>query len=98
MTDGTRASNGESTIHHDESGRWHGYVSMGQKEGGQRDRRHVSGASRAAVVRKVRALEAKRDAGFQKGSNLSGPNSSALIGVTSSQILEIGFENINCPF
>ena len=60
---GKRAS-GESTIYRDEDGRWHGFVSMGKKENGQRDRRHVSAAKRADVVSKVRALEAKRDAGM----------------------------------
>ena len=58
-----RAS-GESSIYKDDDGRWHGFVSMGKKENGRRDRRHVSGAKRADVVTKVRALEAKRDAGM----------------------------------
>src|SRR3954469_9663974 len=58
---GKRAS-GESSIYRDEDGRWHGFVSMGKKENGRRDRRHVSGAKRADVVAEVRALEAKRDA------------------------------------
>jgi integrase len=58
-----RAASGESSIYKDESGRWHGYVSMGLKENGRRDRRHVSGGRRVDVVAKVRALEAKRDAG-----------------------------------
>lgn len=58
-----RASSGESSLHEDAAGRWHGYVSMGLRTGGQRDRRHVSGARRGDVVRRVRALEAQRDAG-----------------------------------
>jgi integrase len=58
-----RAS-GESSIFRDGEGRWHGFVSMGKKENGRRDRRHVSGAKRADVVAKVRAIEAKRDAGM----------------------------------
>lgn len=58
-----RAASGESSIYRDEDGRWHGYVSMGLKENGRRDRRHVSGAKRADVVAKVRELEQKRDAG-----------------------------------
>ncbi|WP_138758363.1 tyrosine-type recombinase/integrase [Modestobacter altitudinis] len=58
-----RAS-GESSIYQDDDGRWHGFVSMGKKENGRRDRRHVSGAKRADVVTKVRALESKRDAGL----------------------------------
>ena len=60
--DRKRAS-GESSIYRDEDGRWHGFVSMGKKENGRRDRRHVSGAKRADVVAKVRAIEVKRDAG-----------------------------------
>jgi integrase len=36
---------------------------MGTGAGGARDRRHVSAATRAAVVRQVRALEGQRDAG-----------------------------------
>jgi integrase len=59
----TYAAWGESSIHQDDKGRWHGYVSMGTKQRGARDRRHVSGATRAAVVQRVRALEAARDAG-----------------------------------
>ncbi len=59
---GKRAS-GESSIYRDEDGRWHGFVSMGKKENGRRDRQHVSAAKRAEVVTKVRVLEAKRDAG-----------------------------------
>jgi integrase len=61
--DVARAAWGESSISQDGSGRWHGYVSMGYAPGGTRDRRHVSGATRAAVVRKVRELEKQRDAG-----------------------------------
>src|SRR3954464_6329744 len=58
-----RKAAGESSIHKGADGRWHGYVSMGLKEHGARDRRHVSGAKRADVVAKVRELERKRDAG-----------------------------------
>lgn len=59
-----RAAWGESSIHQDAHGRWHGYVSMGTGSGGIRDRRHVSGVRRSDVVRKVRALEESRDAGI----------------------------------
>lgn len=59
-----RASNGESTIHEGAAGRWHGYVSMGTKEGGVPDRRHVTGKTRAIVAKKVRDLQTKRDAGL----------------------------------
>lgn len=59
----TRAAAGESTIYRDDAGRWHGYVSMGLKDDGRRDRRHVTGVRRADVVAKVRDLERKRDEG-----------------------------------
>src|SRR3954447_14804531 len=59
----SRAS-GESSIFKGEDGRWHGFVSMGKKDNGRRDRRHVSGAKRADVGAKVRAIETKRDAGM----------------------------------
>lgn len=51
------------SIYKDDEGRWHGYVSMGLKDNGRRDRRHVSGDRRADVAAKVRELERKRDAG-----------------------------------
>jgi integrase len=66
-----RRSDGESSIYRDKDGRWQGYVSMGAKEGGRRDRRHVSGKRRVDVVAKVRALEAKRDAGVANGAGRS---------------------------
>jgi integrase len=58
-----RRAPGESTIHKGTDGRWHGYVSMGTKAGGKRDRRHVSASTRAAVVAKIRELQERRDAG-----------------------------------
>jgi integrase len=64
----SRAAPGESTIYQDDDGRWHGYVSMGTKRDGVRDRRHVRGAARAEVVRKVRSLEERRDAGLVLGA------------------------------
>ena len=64
----TRSAYGESSIHQDAAGRWHGYVSMGLKRGGQRDRRHVSAMKRTDVVRKVRALEQQRDSGVMQAA------------------------------
>jgi integrase len=58
-----RASNGESSIHVDTAGRWHGYVSMGLRDDGGPDRRHVTGKTRATVAKKVRELEKGRDSG-----------------------------------
>ena len=63
-----RGANGRSTIVKQDDGRWHGFVSMGAKGDGSRDRRHVSAATRAAVVEKVKSLEAKRDAGMVSAS------------------------------
>src|SRR5688572_26896143 len=59
----TKRTNGESSIVKGDDGRFHGYVSMGLKEGGKRDRRHVAAVKRADVVHMVRDLERKRDAG-----------------------------------
>ncbi len=59
----TRNSAGESSIYKGTDGRWHGYVSMGLKREGQRDRRHVSGTRRGDVAGKVRVLEQQRDSG-----------------------------------
>lgn len=52
------------SIYRDGEGRWHGYVSMGLKAGGRRDRRHVTGQTRAEVAAKVRVLERRRDEGL----------------------------------
>lgn len=61
----SRRSNGEgSEIALGADGRWHASLSFGMKSGGARDRRHVSGRTRAEVAGKVRALQAKRDAGL----------------------------------
>ena len=64
MSADRRRSNGEGTeITKDKHGRYHASLSFGVKTGGRRDRRHVSGASRREVAEKLRALQAKRDAG-----------------------------------
>ncbi|PRX47950.1 site-specific recombinase XerD [Prauserella shujinwangii] len=58
-----RNSNGESSIYLGADKRWHGRVTVGVKDNGRPDRRHVSAKDRAEVVRKVRELERKRDEG-----------------------------------
>ncbi len=63
-----RRSSGESTTYRAHDGRWHGFVSMGVKREGRRDRRHVSGQTRSDVVAKVRELERNRDAGTSGAS------------------------------
>lgn len=61
----TRRSNGEGTgITKGADGRWHASLSFGARAGGGRDRRHVSGRTRADVAGKLRALQTKHDAGL----------------------------------
>ncbi|MGC5329776.1 tyrosine-type recombinase/integrase [Micromonospora sp. DT62] len=62
MTSGRKA-NGRSSIFKGADGRWHGYVTMGVKDNGRTDRRHVQAGTEKAVTAKVRELERKRDAG-----------------------------------
>lgn len=58
-----RKPNGRSSIYQDDSGRWHGWVTVGTKPDGSPDRRHRRGATETEVTAKVRQLEAQRDAG-----------------------------------
>jgi integrase len=58
-----RATAGEASIFKDEFGRWHGWITVGLKTNGQRDRRHRSGKTRREVVEKIRDLEVKRETG-----------------------------------
>ncbi len=61
--EGTRKPNGRSSIYLSETdGKWHGWVTMGLKDDGSPDRRHRTGKTETEVTRKVRDLEAKRDA------------------------------------
>jgi integrase len=60
-----KRASGESSIVKGADGRFHGYVSMGLKENGKRDRRHVAAIKRGDVVRRVRELEEQRDAGIR---------------------------------
>ena len=61
--DGTRAPNGTSTIYLGADGKWHGRVTMGVRDDGKPDRRHVKRKTEAEVIKAVRELEKKRDAG-----------------------------------
>lgn len=58
-----KRGSGESSIVKGADGRWHGYVSVGLKEGGKRDRRHIAASSRAEAARQVRELEDQREQG-----------------------------------
>lgn len=59
----TRVGNGESSIYLGKDGYWHGRVTVGVKDNGRPDRRHVMSKTRVAVAKKVRDLEKKRDSG-----------------------------------
>jgi integrase len=61
--DSGRASNNRSSIYRGGDGRWHGRITMGVKNDGSPDRRHVTGKTEKAVTEKVRKFEAERDAG-----------------------------------
>jgi len=61
--EGTRAPNGASTIYFGKDGYWHGRVTVGVKDNGLPDRRHVMSKDEATVVEKVRKLERERDEG-----------------------------------
>jgi integrase len=58
-----RASNGRSSIYQGADGRWHGRVTMGVRNDGSPDRRHVTGRTEKTVTGKVRALEKQREQG-----------------------------------
>lgn len=56
-----RAGNRQSSIYFGKDGHWHGRVTVGRKDDGSEDRRHVMSKSKAKVVAKVRASERLRD-------------------------------------
>ncbi len=62
MTDArrTRQSNGRSSIYKGSDSRWHGRVTVGVRDDGRPDRRHVMAATKAEVTQKVRRLEELR--------------------------------------
>ncbi len=57
-----RNANGRSSIYENAEG-WHGRVTVGVKDDGSPDRRHVRGKTKAEVTAKVRRLEKLRDEG-----------------------------------
>lgn len=81
-------ANGRSSIYQDKDGRWHGRVTMGVRDNGTPDRRHVRGKTRAEATRKVRDLEKARDEG-----NIHKPGRSW----TVAQWLTHWVENIAAP-
>ncbi|MFG3051383.1 tyrosine-type recombinase/integrase [Kitasatospora sp. NPDC048239] len=64
MTKRAKRPDGTSSIYFGSDGYWHGRVTVGVRDDGKPDRRHVmSKVSEAEVIRKVRELEKQRDAG-----------------------------------
>ncbi|MEV8438993.1 site-specific integrase [Actinosynnema sp. NPDC051121] len=61
--EGTRAPNGAGSIYLGGDGKWHGRVTMGVKDDGTPDRRHVKRATEKEVIDAVRELERQRDSG-----------------------------------
>ncbi|TDO35875.1 site-specific recombinase XerD [Kribbella sp. VKM Ac-2527] len=57
---------GRSTIYLGADGKWHGRVTMGVKDDGTPDRRHVKRKSKSDVVDRVKELEKERDSGKVK--------------------------------
>ncbi|MGH3738598.1 MAG: tyrosine-type recombinase/integrase [Micromonosporaceae bacterium] len=57
-----RKPNGASSIYKAKDG-WHGRVTVGVRDDGRPDRRHVRGKTEREVIKKVRALELLRDQG-----------------------------------
>ncbi len=58
-----RKANGESSIYFGADGRWHGRVTVGVKDNGTEDRRHVTGKTESIVKAKVKQIEKDRDNG-----------------------------------
>jgi Phage integrase, N-terminal SAM-like domain len=84
-----RASNGASSIYRGRDGDWHGRVTMGTRDDGRPDRRHVRAKTRAEVTRKVRELEKSREAGTVRRAGRAW---------TVEQWLTHWVENIAAPF
>ena len=61
---GTRAPNGASTIYYSQyDGKWHGRVTMGIRDDGRPDRRHIKRKTEAEAIKAVRELEQQRASG-----------------------------------
>ncbi|MFD3615946.1 tyrosine-type recombinase/integrase [Streptomyces sp. NPDC058676] len=59
----TRQPNGRSSIYQGSDGKWHGRVTVGIRDDGKPDRRHVERKTRAEVTAAVRELEKQREGG-----------------------------------
>lgn len=61
--EGTRAPNGASSIYLGGDGKWHGRVTVGVRDDGRPDRRHIERKTEKKVIEAVRDLERDRSAG-----------------------------------
>ncbi|TCP40667.1 integrase-like protein [Tamaricihabitans halophyticus] len=87
--EGTRRPNGASSIYLSKSdGKWHGWVTVGIKDNGELDRRHVQNKDESKVISDVRKLEQQRDTGKVKKPGRSW---------TVEKWLTHWFENIAAP-
>jgi len=66
-----RRGHGESTIYLGKDGSWHGRVTVGIRDDGSSDRRHIQNKKKQIVVTRVRELERQRDTGTLRNV---GPN------------------------
>ncbi|MBB5117788.1 integrase [Streptomyces eurocidicus] len=57
----TRQPNGRSSIYFGKDGKWHGRVTVGVRDDGTPDRRHVERKTKTEVANAVRELEKQRD-------------------------------------
>lgn len=85
---GTRAPNGTSSIYFGKDGYWHGRVTVGLKDDGQPDRRHVKRKNEGDVIKAVRKLERERDDGKVRKAGQTW---------TVSQWLQHWLENVVAP-
>ncbi|PZS22214.1 MAG: site-specific integrase, partial [Pseudonocardiales bacterium] len=60
---GTRAPNGASSIYQSKDGKWHGRVTVGVRDDGTPDRRHIERKAEMEVIHAVRQLERQRETG-----------------------------------
>ncbi|MFI7105634.1 tyrosine-type recombinase/integrase [Nonomuraea sp. NPDC050227] len=58
-----RRPNGASSIYFGGDGKWHGRVTVGVRDDGTPDRRHVKRKTESEVIKAVRELERQRDSG-----------------------------------
>ncbi|MFF2187860.1 tyrosine-type recombinase/integrase [Streptomyces sp. NPDC058155] len=85
----TRQPNGASSIYFGKDGKWHGRVTVGVRDDGKPDRRHIERKSKAEVTKAVREMERARD-----DKKLRKPGKGWMVG----SWLEHWVENIAKPY